>query len=117
MHLLTDDHKPLKLSLIHIFRHRGGGSRRKYRIIDFKRRKDDVPAIVKSIEYDPNRTANIALICYAAVSYTHLDVYKRQEMRGSVNRKVNCETANINKTVSAAIRQIEDIRYIEERCV
>ena len=46
-------------------RHRGGGSRRKYRIIDFKRRKDDVPATVKSIEYDPNRTANIALICYA----------------------------------------------------
>ena len=46
-------------------RHRGGGSRRKYRIIDFKRRKDDVPAIVKSIEYDPNRSANIALICYA----------------------------------------------------
>ena len=40
-------------------RHRGGGSRRKYRIIDFKRRKDDVPATVKSIEYDPNRTANI----------------------------------------------------------
>ena len=46
-------------------RHRGGGNRRKYRIIDFKRRKDDVPATVKSIEYDPNRTANIALICYA----------------------------------------------------
>ena len=46
-------------------RHRGGGSRRKYRIIDFKRRKDGVPAIVKTIEYDPNRTANIALICYA----------------------------------------------------
>ena len=46
-------------------RHRGGGSRRKYRIIDFKRRKDDIPAVVKSIEYDPNRTANIALICYA----------------------------------------------------
>lgn len=46
-------------------RHRGGGSRRKYRIIDFKRYKDDVPATVKTIEYDPNRTANIALICYA----------------------------------------------------
>ncbi|MGN0251270.1 MAG: 50S ribosomal protein L2 [Oliverpabstia sp.] len=45
-------------------RHRGGGSRRKYRIIDFKRRKDDIPAIVASIEYDPNRTANIALINY-----------------------------------------------------
>ena len=46
-------------------RHIGGGSRRKYRIIDFKRRKDGIPAVVKSIEYDPNRTANIALICYA----------------------------------------------------
>ena len=46
-------------------RHRGGGSRRKYRIIDFKRNKDGIPAIVKTIEYDPNRTANIALISYA----------------------------------------------------
>ena len=46
-------------------RHRGGGSKRKYRIIDFKRNKDVVPATVKSIEYDPNRTANIALIAYA----------------------------------------------------
>ena len=45
-------------------RHHGGGSRRKYRIIDFKRRKDDIPATVLAIEYDPNRTANIALICY-----------------------------------------------------
>ena len=46
-------------------RHHGGGSRRKYRIIDFKRRKDGIPATVLSIEYDPNRTANIALIAYA----------------------------------------------------
>ena len=47
-------------------RHQGGGNRRKYRIIDFKRNsKDGIPATVKSIEYDPNRTANIALICYA----------------------------------------------------
>ena len=46
-------------------RHRGGGRSRKYRIIDFKRRKDDIPATVVAIEYDPNRTANIALICYA----------------------------------------------------
>ena len=45
-------------------RHRGGGAKKKYRIIDFKRRKDDVVATVKTIEYDPNRTANIALICY-----------------------------------------------------
>ena len=46
-------------------RHRGGGVKRKYRIIDFKRRKDSIPATVLGIEYDPNRTANIALIAYA----------------------------------------------------
>jgi large subunit ribosomal protein L2 len=46
-------------------RHHGGGNRQKYRIIDFKRQKDDIPAKVVGIEYDPNRTANIALICYA----------------------------------------------------
>ncbi len=46
-------------------RHQGGGNRRKYRIIDFKRNKDDIEAKVVAIEYDPNRTANIALIVYA----------------------------------------------------
>jgi large subunit ribosomal protein L2 len=46
-------------------RHHGGGGRVKYRIIDFKRNKDDIAATVKTIEYDPNRTANIALVVYA----------------------------------------------------
>ncbi len=46
-------------------RHRGGGAKRKYRIIDFKRNKDGIPAKVATIEYDPNRTANIALLHYA----------------------------------------------------
>ena len=46
-------------------RHIGGGNRRKYRIIDFKRMKDGIPATVKTIEYDPNRSANIALLFYA----------------------------------------------------
>jgi large subunit ribosomal protein L2 len=46
-------------------RHRGGGNKRQYRLIDFKRQKDDVTATVKAIEYDPNRSANIALIVYA----------------------------------------------------
>lgn len=46
-------------------RHRGGGARRKYRIIDFKRNKDGIPAKVSTIEYDPNRSANIALLTYA----------------------------------------------------
>ncbi len=46
-------------------RRRGGGHKKKYRIIDFKRNKFNIPAKVESIEYDPNRTANIALLCYA----------------------------------------------------
>ena len=45
-------------------RHRGGGVKRKYRLIDFKRRKDGITAMVTAIEYDPNRSANIALITY-----------------------------------------------------
>jgi large subunit ribosomal protein L2 len=46
-------------------RHKGGGHKRKYRIIDFRRDKDGIPATVKTIEYDPNRTARIALLAYA----------------------------------------------------
>ncbi len=46
-------------------RHIGGGNRTKYRIIDFKRNKDGIPATVKSIQYDPNRSAHIALLAYA----------------------------------------------------
>ncbi len=53
-------------------RHIGGGNRRKYRIIDFKRMKDGIPATVKSIEYDPNRSANIALLYYADGSKTYI---------------------------------------------
>jgi large subunit ribosomal protein L2 len=46
-------------------RHKGGGTRQHYRLIDFKRTKDGVPGTVERLEYDPNRTAHIALICYA----------------------------------------------------
>ncbi|MBR0189333.1 MAG: 50S ribosomal protein L2 [Clostridia bacterium] len=53
-------------------RHIGGGNRRKYRIIDFKRDKDGVPAVVKTIEYDPNRSANIALLYYADGAKTYI---------------------------------------------
>ena len=59
-------HKAGRNSYGHItVRHRGGGVKRQYRIVDFKRIKDNVPATVKAIEYDPNRTANIALLVYA----------------------------------------------------
>ena len=53
-------------------RHIGGGNRRKYRIIDFKRSKDGIPAVVKTIEYDPNRSANIALLYYADGAKTYI---------------------------------------------
>ena len=53
-------------------RHIGGGNKRKYRIIDFKRQKDGVPATVKTIEYDPNRSANIALLYYADGAKTYI---------------------------------------------
>jgi large subunit ribosomal protein L2 len=46
-------------------RHQGGGHKQSYRVVDFKRTKDGVPGKVERIEYDPNRTANIALVCYA----------------------------------------------------
>lgn len=46
-------------------RYMGGGHKRKYRIIDFKRNKDNIPCVVKTVEYDPNRSANIALVVYA----------------------------------------------------
>jgi large subunit ribosomal protein L2 len=53
-------------------RHQGGGNRKKYRIVDFKRFKDNIPATVIGIEYDPNRSANIALICYADGEKTYI---------------------------------------------
>src|ERR1035438_4226855 len=46
-------------------RHIGGGSRQKYRLVDFRRDKDGIAALVERIEYDPNRTAHIALLCYS----------------------------------------------------
>jgi large subunit ribosomal protein L2 len=53
-------------------RHRGGGSKRRYRIIDFKRDKYNVPAVVESIEYDPNRSARIALLRYEDGEYRYI---------------------------------------------
>ncbi len=53
-------------------RYRGGGHKQRYRIIDFKREKENIPATVKSIEYDPNRTARIALLYYADGEKTYI---------------------------------------------
>jgi large subunit ribosomal protein L2 len=53
-------------------RHKGGGHKQHYRVIDFKRNKDGVPAKVERLEYDPNRSANIALLCYADGARTYV---------------------------------------------
>ena len=76
-------------------RHRGGGAKRKYRIIDFKRKKDGIPATVIGIEYDPNRTANIALICYADGEKAY--ILAPQGLTDGMNkifRTSNCENLN-----------------------
>lgn len=65
-------------------RHRGGGHKRRYRIIDFKRRKDGVPAKVAALEYDPNRSARIALLHYADGKKTYILAPKGLEVGATV---------------------------------
>jgi large subunit ribosomal protein L2 len=72
-------------------RHRGGGVRKKYRMIDFKRYKDDIPAKVIAIEYDPNRTANIALICYADGVKSYIIAPNKLEVGMTLMNGVNAE--------------------------
>lgn len=72
-------------------RHRGGGHKRKYRLVDFKRRFDDVPAVVKAIEYDPNRNARIALICYFTGQKSYIIAPKDLKVGDSVISGKACE--------------------------
>ena len=55
-------------------RHKGGGHRHHYRVVDFRRNKDGIAAKVERIEYDPNRSAHIALVCYADGERRHSDI-------------------------------------------
>ena len=72
-------------------RHHGGGARRKYRIIDFKRNKLNVPGTVASIEYDPNRTANIALINYADGEKRYIIAPKGLEVGATIESGENAD--------------------------
>ena len=72
-------------------RHRGGGHKRKYRVIDFKRNKDNVPATVKAIEYDPNRSANIALLVYADGTKSYILAPKGLEVGQKVQSGKNAD--------------------------
>ena len=94
-------------------RHQGGGEKRKYRIIDFKRNKKNVPGKVASIEYDPNRTANIALINYAdgekkyIIAPKGLVVGTIIESGDNVDIKVGNALPIINIPVGTMIHNIE----------
>ena len=72
-------------------RQRGGGVKRKYRLIDFKRIKDNIPAIVSSIEYDPNRSANIALISYKDGKKSYIIAPKGLKVGDVVESGVNAD--------------------------
>ena len=94
-------------------RHRGGGYRPKYRIIDFKRNKDGIPGTVATIEYDPNRSANIALINYAdgekryIIAPEKLTVGDRIESGSQADIKVGNALPLANIPVGTVIHNIE----------
>ena len=94
-------------------RHRGGGTRPKYRIIDFKRDKDGIPGTVATIEYDPNRSANIALINYAdgekryIIAPNHLEVGQVIEAGADADIKVGNALPVANIPVGTIIHNIE----------
>ena len=94
-------------------RHRGGGTRPKYRIIDFKRDKDGIPGTVATIEYDPNRSANIALINYAdgekryIIAPNHLEVGQVIESGADADIKVGNALPVANIPVGTISHNIE----------
>ena len=94
-------------------RHKGGGSRRKYRIIDFKRNKDNIPATVKTIEYDPNRTANIALIAYADGAKAYILAPAGLKVGMTIMNGANAEAKIGNCLPLAAIPVGTEIHNIE----
>ncbi|MDO9630233.1 MAG: 50S ribosomal protein L2 [Acholeplasmataceae bacterium] len=94
-------------------RHIGGGAKRKYRVIDFKRNKDDIVGKVATIEYDPNRTANIALIHYADGEKRYILAPKGLEVGTEIfsGQQVDIKTGNalpiMNIPVGTIIHNIE----------
>ncbi|MAZ49140.1 MAG: 50S ribosomal protein L2 [Halobacteriovoraceae bacterium] len=84
-------------------RRRGGGAKQKYRIIDFKRQKTDIPATVKSIQYDPNRTCNIALIAYADGEKAYILAANGLQVGDSV---ISSDTADIKVGNSKLLKDI-----------
>ena len=76
-------------------RHKGGGHKRRYRLIDFKRNKYDIEGTVTSIEYDPNRNANIALICYGAGEKRYILHPEKLKVGDFITSGKNCSEVKI----------------------
>jgi large subunit ribosomal protein L2 len=89
-------------------RHKGGGAKRRYRIVDFKRNKDDIPARVVALEYDPNRSANIALLQYVDGEKRYILCPKDLKVGNSVvsGQKVEPRTGNCMPLVSIPLGMI-----------
>ena len=90
-------------------RHQGGGHKRQYRIIDFKRNKDGIPAKVATIEYDPNRTANIALLNYADGEKRYIIAPKGLKVGATV---MSGETADIKVGNALEMRNMPEGTFI-----
>jgi len=94
-------------------RHRGGGARRIYRVIDFKRNKDGVPATVKTVEYDPNRDCFISLLCYADGEKRYILSPLGIKVGEKVQSGTECELKRGNAMVLASIPSGMEIHNIE----
>lgn len=90
-------------------RHQGGGHKRQYRIIDFKRNKDNVPAKVATIEYDPNRSANIALLNYADGEKRYILAPKGLEVGQTI---ISGEAADIKTGNAMELRNIPEGTFV-----
>src|SRR5690625_4770573 len=89
-------------------RHHGGGHKRQYRLIDFKRNKDGIPGRVATIEYDPNRTANIALIHYADGEKRYILAPKGLHVDDTVN-SVSEADINVGNSLPLANIQVDNV--------
>ena len=96
-------------------RHRGGGHKRLYRIIDFKRNKFDIEGIVKTIEYDPNRSANIALIEYKDGDKSYIIAPKKLKVKAKILSGENAPIKDGNSLPLAKIPQGTEVHCIEMR--
>lgn len=81
-----------------VVRHKGGGVRKRYRVIDFKRNKDDIPAKIKTIEYDPNRSANISLVVYKDGTKKYILTPRQVEVGAEIMSGKKVEIQNGNAT-------------------